>query len=134
VKRRSKAASLEMLILQAAFFLALCARLSSGVTVRHYNEIFRTDLDTFDEFSSRYLTHFEMLENEPMTNTNILLGVSTPEVGSQKHRTCYNTATHTCQILFTQQTCATFRLLSDHLFLINSLQSVVQGAARMASI
>ena len=80
VKRRSQAANSEMLTLQAALLLALCACLSSGVTVRHYNEIFRTDLDTFDEFSSRYLTHFEMLENEPMTNTNILLGVSTPEV------------------------------------------------------
>lgn len=70
----------RMVLLQAAFLLALCLSMSSGVTVRHYNEIFRTDIDTFEEFSSRYLTYFEMLENTPMTNTNILLGVSTPEV------------------------------------------------------
>ena len=77
----------EMVFLEAALFLALCASISSGVTVRDYNEIYRTDLDSFEEFSSRYLTHFEMLENTTMTNTNILLGVSTPEVCWQKHRT-----------------------------------------------
>ena len=70
----------RMVLLQATFSLALCLSMSSGVTVRHYNEIFRTDIDTFEEFSNRYLTYFEILENTPMTNTNILLGVSTPEV------------------------------------------------------
>ena len=69
-----------MLVLQAVVLLTICANMASAVIVKHYNEIYRTDLDTFEQFSSKYLTHFEVLENTPMTNTNVLLGVSAPEV------------------------------------------------------
>jgi hypothetical protein len=54
--------------------------MSSGVIVRSYNDVNIKDLKTLEEFNDQYMTHYDAEEEVKNTNTNILLGVSEPQV------------------------------------------------------
>ena len=66
----------------ALLVLACLSSMSSGVILRSYNDINYLDVATLKEFNEKFLTHFDANEEVQTTNTNILLGVSTPEVRS----------------------------------------------------
>ena len=54
--------------------------MSSGVILRSYNDINLKDVATLAEFNELYMTHYDAAEEVANTNTNILLGVSEPQV------------------------------------------------------
>ena len=60
--------------------MACCSWTSSGVIVREYNEIFRKDLNTLEEFEEKYMTHYDDEKSVRTTSANILLGVAEPQV------------------------------------------------------
>lgn len=57
--------------------------MSSGVVVRHYNEINRKVVDTLDSFQDQYMTSQADSEDTMVTNANILLGVAEPQARRQ---------------------------------------------------
>lgn len=60
--------------------LSCLSWMSSGVIVRSYNDVNIKDLKTLEEFNDQYMTHYDAEEEVKNTNTNILLGVSEPQV------------------------------------------------------
>ena len=59
--------------------------ISSGVIVRYYNEINHQDYKTYEEFSAGLLSN--VTGGDPLTTTNVLIGVYEPQV-------CSNFLTH----------------------------------------
>ena len=55
--------------------------------MRSYNDVNIKDVKTLAEFNDLYMTHFDAEEEVKNTNTNILLGVSEPQVEFM-HRFC----------------------------------------------
>lgn len=55
--------------------------------MRSYNDVNIKDVKTLAEFNDLYMTHFDDEEEVKNTNTNILLGVSEPQVEFM-HRLC----------------------------------------------
>ena len=60
--------------------LSCLSWMSSGVIVRSYNDVNIKDVKTLEEFNDQYMTHYDAEEEVKNTNTNILLGVSEPQV------------------------------------------------------
>lgn len=58
------------------------AWISSGVIVRHYNDVDSKDFQSYTEFSAAFMTNHDST-GLPTTNTNILLGVYEPQVGGR---------------------------------------------------
>lgn len=57
--------------------------ISSGVVVRHYNEINRKVVDTLEAFQDEYMTNHPDIVTTMVTSGNIMLGVSEPQVKRQ---------------------------------------------------
>jgi hypothetical protein len=57
--------------------------MSSGVIVRHYNEINRKEVATLEEFQDQFMSNHVGSEDVLVTSANILLGVSEPQVNRQ---------------------------------------------------
>ena len=76
--------------LTVALLVSCCVTIANSVIVRYYNEVRHKEYDSFEEFQKEYLTH-----EGHRTNTNLFVGVSTPECkdqlespafkGSQRH-------------------------------------------------
>ena len=64
--------------LTVALLISCCVTIANSVIVRYYNEVRHKEYDSFEEFQKEYLTH-----EGHRTNTNLFVGVSTPECKDQ---------------------------------------------------
>lgn len=83
----------------SAVLLVSSSWVSSGVIVRHYNEINRKDVDTFEKFQDEYMTLAPGSEDTFVTTANILLGVTEPQV--RHHNNYFLSHTLSCPPLAT---------------------------------
>ena len=60
--------------------LSCLSWMSSGVKLRSYNDVNIKDVASLAEFNDLYVTHYDSSEEAATFNTNVVLGVSEPQV------------------------------------------------------